>query len=170
MQVRWQYGQMGSGSGADGAVADGSAWAKPPSLSASVQVKPVTDLVDRGRRPARRRGTQGSCFTISDVRPCARSNAPACRARRPWQWLVMPSSTKRCIGKRQRCWTRGTQNSGPKPRLRAKGAGEPIQKATDGVSVGAGGRNRTVTGFKPHGILSPARLPVSPLRPGRRVP
>jgi hypothetical protein len=32
---------------------------------------------------------------------------------------------------------------------------------------GAGGRNRTDTGGKAHGILSPARLPVSPLRPGR---
>jgi hypothetical protein len=31
---------------------------------------------------------------------------------------------------------------------------------------GAGGRNRTDTGSEPHGILSPARLPVSPLRPG----
>src|SRR5262245_2324419 len=29
----------------------------------------------------------------------------------------------------------------------------------------AGGRNRTHTGSEPHGILSPARLPVSPLRP-----
>ncbi len=33
--------------------------------------------------------------------------------------------------------------------------------------VGAGGGNRTHTGGKPHGILSPARLPVSPLRRGR---
>ena len=32
--------------------------------------------------------------------------------------------------------------------------------------VGAGGGNRTHTGSEPHGILSPARLPVSPLRPG----
>ena len=32
------------------------------------------------------------------------------------------------------------------------------------IPNGAGGRNRTVTGCKPHGILSPARLPVSPLR------
>ena len=30
----------------------------------------------------------------------------------------------------------------------------------------AGGGNRTHTGSEPHGILSPARLPVSPLRPG----
>src|SRR4029450_3497475 len=29
----------------------------------------------------------------------------------------------------------------------------------------AGGGNRTHTGGDPHGILSPARLPVSPLRP-----
>jgi hypothetical protein len=29
---------------------------------------------------------------------------------------------------------------------------------------GAGGGNRTLTGGDPHGILSPARLPVSPLR------
>ncbi len=29
---------------------------------------------------------------------------------------------------------------------------------------GAGGRNRTDTGWKPRGILSPVRLPVSPLR------
>src|SRR5947208_3506319 len=28
----------------------------------------------------------------------------------------------------------------------------------------AGGGNRTLTGSEPHGILSPARLPVSPLR------
>ena len=31
--------------------------------------------------------------------------------------------------------------------------------------IGAGGGNRTLTGGKPHRILSPARLPVSPLRP-----
>ena len=31
--------------------------------------------------------------------------------------------------------------------------------------IGAGGGNRTLTGSEPHGILSPARLPVSPLRP-----
>ena len=30
--------------------------------------------------------------------------------------------------------------------------------------VGAGGGGRTLTGSEPHGILSPARLPVSPLR------
>ena len=30
--------------------------------------------------------------------------------------------------------------------------------------IGAGGRNRTDTGWKPRGILSPVRLPVSPLR------
>lgn len=29
---------------------------------------------------------------------------------------------------------------------------------------GAGGRNRTGTGFDPRGILSPVRLPISPLR------
>ncbi len=29
---------------------------------------------------------------------------------------------------------------------------------------GAGGRNRTDMGWKPRGILSPVRLPVSPLR------
>ena len=29
---------------------------------------------------------------------------------------------------------------------------------------GAGGGGRTLTGSEPHGILSPARLPVSPLR------
>src|SRR5947208_1627281 len=32
------------------------------------------------------------------------------------------------------------------------------------LMIGAGGGNRTLTGRKPHGILSPARLPVSPLR------
>src|SRR5438046_8235479 len=32
---------------------------------------------------------------------------------------------------------------------------------------GAGGGTRTLTGGKPHRILSPARLPVSPLRRGR---
>jgi hypothetical protein len=32
------------------------------------------------------------------------------------------------------------------------------------ASLGAGGGNRTHTGGDPHGILSPARLPVSPLR------
>ena len=30
---------------------------------------------------------------------------------------------------------------------------------------GAGGGGRTLTRGEPHGILSPARLPVSPLRP-----
>ena len=33
-----------------------------------------------------------------------------------------------------------------------------------GGNSGAGGGNRTLTGSEPHGILSPARLPVSPLR------
>ena len=33
--------------------------------------------------------------------------------------------------------------------------------------IGAGGGNRTHTGGEPHGILSPARLPVSPLRRGQ---
>ena len=33
---------------------------------------------------------------------------------------------------------------------------------------GAGGGNRTHTGSEPHGILSPARLPVSPLRQRRK--
>ena len=32
------------------------------------------------------------------------------------------------------------------------------------AGFGAGGGNRTLTGGDPHGILSPARLPVSPLR------
>jgi hypothetical protein len=32
------------------------------------------------------------------------------------------------------------------------------------LRIGAGGRNRTDTGWKPRGILSPVRLPVSPLR------
>src|SRR5204863_8900885 len=36
-------------------------------------------------------------------------------------------------------------------------------------NVGAGGGGRTLTGSEPHGILSPARLPVSPLRRGREV-
>jgi hypothetical protein len=31
-------------------------------------------------------------------------------------------------------------------------------------NIGAGGRNRTDTGLEPRGILSPVRLPVSPLR------
>ena len=35
----------------------------------------------------------------------------------------------------------------------------------DSWRFGAGGGNRTLTGGDPHGILSPARLPVSPLRP-----
>ena len=34
---------------------------------------------------------------------------------------------------------------------------------------GAGGGNRTLTGGDPHGILSPARLPVSPLRRSGKV-
>jgi hypothetical protein len=34
---------------------------------------------------------------------------------------------------------------------------------------GAGGGNRTHTGGKAHRILSPARLPVSPLRPGGEI-
>jgi hypothetical protein len=34
--------------------------------------------------------------------------------------------------------------------------------------IGAGGRNRTDTGWKPRGILSPVRLPVSPLRHGNK--
>src|SRR3954468_22199863 len=39
--------------------------------------------------------------------------------------------------------------------------------APEGVPRSAGGGNRTLTGRKPHGILSPARLPVSPLRQWR---
>ena len=38
------------------------------------------------------------------------------------------------------------------------------------AQAGAGGGNRTHTGGKPHKILSLARLPVSPLRHGRRGP
>ena len=38
------------------------------------------------------------------------------------------------------------------------------------LRFGAGGGNRTLTGRKPHGILSPARLPVSPLRRVCREP
>ena len=37
------------------------------------------------------------------------------------------------------------------------------------LEIGAGGGNRTLTGSEPHGILSPARLPVSPLRPGALI-
>src|SRR5947207_884126 len=40
--------------------------------------------------------------------------------------------------------------------------GEVERGAQEG---GAGGGNRTLTGSEPHGILSPARLPISPLRP-----
>src|SRR5262249_23582143 len=36
--------------------------------------------------------------------------------------------------------------------------------------IGAGGGNRTLTGSEPHGILSPARLPISPLRPASELP
>ena len=32
------------------------------------------------------------------------------------------------------------------------------------IFYGAGGRNRTDMGWKPRGILSPVRLPISPLR------
>jgi hypothetical protein len=45
-----------------------------------------------------------------------------------------------------------------------------LANGTDGKELaGAGGGNRTHTGGKAHKILSLARLPVSPLRPGEAL-
>src|SRR4030095_897609 len=60
---------------------------------------------------------------------------------------------------------RPCEGSHAAPKL-AQPAGEPAApQPGKHAEASAGGGNRTHTGGDPHGILSPARLPVSPLRP-----
>ncbi len=111
--------------------------------------------VDEGRR---RRADSRAAAAISPTRFCGR--LLACRAGAPADNLRLQSRAVRWLASRSSRDRRRTV------RLRASRSGGQPSPASR-AKVGAGGRNRTDTGSEPHGILSPARLPVSPLRPGQ---
>ncbi len=87
-----------------------------------------------------------------------KSGRPACAGSvsdRIWAWPNDPSNG----------WIPGGSRHGTPPSgLRRPTFDGSFDDSRPVPSVGAGGGNRTHTGGKPHGILSPARLPVSPLR------
>jgi integrase len=86
-------------------------------------------------------GHAGKLFHDFRRRPCVRSNAPACRARRRWRWWdtkpnrftgAMRSSTRRCTARPPRSSTRGRTIRRPRPSARAvqEAPGELAQNIT----------------------------------------